>query len=112
MRLVWLLQASRWTVSKLESKLQRDAIVYARGKGCATLKLNVMGRRGWPDVLFLYPTERLIFVEFKQEGVKASRLQQHIHEWIRKFGFKVEVIDNMADAKAAIDRLTSEKHFE
>ncbi len=112
MRLVRLLQASRWAVSKLESKVQREAIVYASSKGCMTLKLNVLGRRGWPDTLFLYPVERMLLVEFKREGLKASKLQAFIHKQIRKYGFKVEVIDNLVDARAAIDRLTSEKHFE
>jgi single-stranded DNA-specific DHH superfamily exonuclease len=48
----------------------------------------------------------VLFIEFKQAGEKPRKIQEYIHERIRKHGFNVIVVDNNADGRTAIDRLT------
>jgi adenylate kinase len=65
------------------------------------------GRIGWPDHLYLYHG-RVLFIEFKRAGEKPRKIQEHIHERIRKHGFNVVVVDNHADGRAVIDRFTQD----
>ena len=66
------------------------------------LKLNVMGMRGWPDRLLLWPNRGIMFIEFKRPGERPRKLQQYVHEKILNLGFIVETHDNVSRAMAAI----------
>ena len=96
-----LLNKIWWAVSTLESKTESDAVDYAVSLGCLTLKLNVLGRKGWPDRLFVYRGS-LIFIEFKREGKDPRKLQEYVHEKIREHGFEVYVIDKLVEAKVLL----------
>ena len=78
---------------------------YALGKKCLTLKLNVIGRVGWPDRIYMYHG-KIIFVEFKRAGQKPRRIQDHVIGTIRSHGFRVYVVDNYEQGCTAIDQLT------
>lgn len=64
------------------------------------LKLNVAGRRGWPDRQIMWEGENILFVEFKRPGEEARPLQAYIHTTLRKMGFSIAVFD---DTKKALD---------
>jgi len=93
------------TMSVLESKIESDVSEYSQRCGCMHLKLVMWGRIGWPDHLYLYHG-RVLFIEFKRAGEKPRKIQEYIHERIRKHGFDVAVVDNNADGRAVIDNLT------
>ena len=103
--MVRLLEEVRWTVSVLERKIESDVSEYAGRCGCMHLKLVMWGRVGWPDHLYLYHG-RVLFIEFKQAGERPRKIQEYIHERIRKHGFDVIVVDNNTDGRTAIDNLT------
>jgi len=103
-----LLNKIWWAVSTLESKTESDAVDYAVSLGCLTLKLNVLGRKGWPDRLFVYRGS-LIFIEFKRQGETPRKLQEYVHEKIRAHGFKTYVIDNLVEAKIILYKLVQGK---
>jgi hypothetical protein len=86
----------------LESKLERTVVIYATYKDMLHLKLNVRGRVGWPDQLFIYKGVAF-FIEFKREGEQPTKAQLFIHELIRAHGLDVGVFDNYNDAKEFID---------
>lgn len=67
------------------------------------LKLAIMGNRGWPDRLLLWPRKGIMFIEFKRPGEKPRKLQEFVHAALRKLGFVVEVHDNVGRAMAAIE---------
>jgi hypothetical protein len=99
----------RWPLSKLtelEKRTERNVAEYARDKGCMALKLTILGQVGWPDYLFLYPIRRVLFIEFKRVGEKPRAVQFYIHEKLRRFGFRVEVVDDVVVGKNLIDQLT------
>lgn len=75
----------------LESKLEQAASLAAVDLGILTLKLNVVGRRGWPDRIFLYKGNAL-FIELKRPGEKPTPIQEWVHEQLRKQGFTVMVM--------------------
>ena len=49
---------------------------------------------GLPDRLCLLPGGKVLFIEVKTTGKKPTKIQERVHERIRKLGFKVLVIDN------------------
>lgn len=66
----------------------------------AVLKLNVAGRRGWPDRQIMWDGGNIVFIEFKKPGEEARPLQSYIHHEIRQMGFEIAVHDN---TDAALD---------
>jgi hypothetical protein len=64
------------------------------------LKLNVVGRRGWPDRMILWQGEHVLFIEFKRPGEEARPLQSYIHQVLRRMGFSIAVFE---DTKKALD---------
>jgi len=91
----------------LENVVETKIHEYAEANGCLSLKLNVMGRRGWPDRLFIAPGPHVLFMEVKRLGEKPRKLQEYIHNVLRKFGCSVELVDNERDGCAAIDRIAA-----
>ena len=91
---------------KLESDTEDTVVSYATNEGCLTLKLNVWGRRGWPDRIFVF-RGKVLFVEFKREGEDLRKLQEYVHGKLREHGIKVYVVDNISDGEALIDKFTA-----
>jgi hypothetical protein len=78
------------------TKLHKWAI-----KKCITLeilKLNLHGRRGWPDRLIMWEGQHLVFIEFKRPGEEPRPLQAYVHNIIIRLGFKVLTYDNSEEA--------------
>lgn len=67
-----------------------------------TVKLNLKGRRGWPDRVVMWEGGNLTFIEFKRPGEEPRKLQTYIHEILNDMGFKVEVYDDADIALANI----------
>lgn len=90
---------------QLERDIEKYVAEYAQTKGCMSLHLNVLGRIGWPDRIFLYPKGRILFIEFKLPGEKPRKIQVYIISRLIAYGFKVEVVDSITDGKRCIDQL-------
>ena len=87
----------------LESVIERRFVGAMLRIGVRTLKLNLMGNRGYPDRLVILPKGRSVFIEFKKpKGVAEpapEALQDYIHKQLRKLGHDVKVFDNDEKAK-------------
>ena len=70
----------------LESKIQADFITLAKSKGLLAFKIEVVGRRGCPDLLIVIPGGRVIFVEVKTPRGRVSKLQKSFIRMLRLFG--------------------------
>lgn len=70
------------------------------------LKLNVRGRRGWPDRLLLGNGPLIIFFEFKRpdDTGTLSKLQEIVISELKKYGFKVYVVRSFEEAKEIATR--------
>ena len=88
---------------ELEAPIEKRVAEDARTLlGVPSLKLNVRGRRAWPDRLFILPAGRVKFVEFKVPGELPGELQEHVHTILRGLGHDVEVHDTYDGAMASI----------
>lgn len=63
------------------------------------IKLNIGGRRGLPDRMVIGPGGKVLFLEFKRPGEKATKYQFFIHNVLRNYGFTVYVVDSTKEAK-------------
>ena len=90
----------------LEKNIDKWTCDRAAFLGCVCLKLNVRGRVGWPDRLFLF-RGKVLFIEFKRLGENPTLIQQYVHAEIRAHGVPVEVVDNVGDAGRILDEFAS-----
>ena len=95
---------SRLLEYDIENGVKCDVTKWARSQGIDVyfLKLTILGFRGWPDRLILWPGGGILFIEFKRPGEKPRKLQEYVHDIIRKLGFEIQVHDNRDIAVAAI----------
>jgi hypothetical protein len=100
------------SVTILESKLERAAVRYATRAGAESLKLNVRGRRGWPDRAFFFWPRRLVLVEFKRKGEEPTKIQKLIHRRLARLGWKVSVFDDLYRFKRWFDEVRSDELHE
>ena len=92
---------------KIEAYLKKRVLA----SGGRIRKLQWIGQRGAPDRLVWWPVycssgdlpPRVVFVEVKAPGKKATKQQQREHEKLRNDAFEVWVVDS----KEQIDRLIS-----
>lgn len=66
-------------------------------------KLNLQGRRGWPDQCYWLPGGPLL-IEFKTEDEEPRKLQLHIHKRLRDDGYQIETHTDPTAAIASIRR--------
>lgn len=88
--------------------LEKEIEVYLQKQvkkiGGWALKFVSPGCRGVPDRIVLLPGAVIVFVEVKRPGGKLRKLQEHICDKIRSFGFSVVCLDS----KEKIDQWTLE----
>jgi len=87
--------------SRIEEELARRA---SEELGLRSLKLNVKGRRGYPDRLFFVPGGKPTFIELKRPGEQPRPLQKHIHKILRKLGYHVETHSDVQRALACLKK--------
>ena len=73
--------------------------------GHLCLKFVSPGFPGVPDRLVLTRTGRILFVEVKSPGAPLRRSQPQVIKLLRKLGFRVEVIDTMAQTNFLLQEL-------
>ena len=84
----------------LESDVQEEVTSFAESIDLVSVRINVVGRKGWPDYAYGYEG-RMCFVEFKKLGETPEPLQLFVHDRLRAHGFSVFVVDN-ADQGVAL----------
>jgi hypothetical protein len=82
-----------------ESTIEKTVCKHAKHNDWLVYKFSSPAQRGVPDRVFL-KAGRIVFVEFKATGKKATKQQIATHEKIRSQGFEVHVIDNIEAGKA------------
>ena len=84
----------------LESSIEYAVCRWADQRGLEYVKLNLQGRRGYPDRLFFIPGGRPFLLELKRPGAKPDKLQQYQIDRLRKKGYDVEWTDSKDQAVA------------
>lgn len=86
----------------LEKDIQKAVVEYARSKDILAFKVSSFSTRGLPDYMFI-KDGKVLFIEFKAPGKKATRLQEVVIEKIKREKIMVWVIDNIEFGKNAIN---------
>ena len=81
-----------------EQEIQSKCINYAKKQGWFVLKVIRCNVNGFPDATFFKDSET-IFVEFKTEIGKQSKLQEYIEKQLINQGFKYYLIRSLEEFK-------------
>lgn len=87
----------------LESAIERKASDYAFSIGYISLKINIVGQRGWPDHLFINPYGGHVWIEFKKLGKKPSKIQEYRLHQLWDHNTEAHYTDNYEDACGILD---------
>lgn len=90
----------------LEAKVVNETKKAAKAAGFEHRKVVYVGRNGCPDDFFFGFDGQLIIIEFKAPGKEPEPHQAREIEMLRKRGFDVRVIDNVADGVAVFSGLS------
>ena len=81
-----------------EKIIERFCVEEAKRRGGKAVKGNSLNTKGFPDRILLLPGGGIGFLELKGSTGRATRLQEHWLEELRKLGFKAGI----ADSKEAV----------
>lgn len=87
----------------LEKSIEKAVVDYAKKRGCLVRKMNGQGARSWPDRMFITPTGRIFFIEFKRPGGKLTPGQEAMLDTLRARAVLACWKSAVADAKAYVD---------
>ena len=89
----------------LEKVAEGATNLYAWNKyGITQTKMGVLGHKGLPDRIYWIPGGRPLLIEWKREGGKNTKLQDHTIQTLRDKGYDCEVCDSYELGKELIDR--------
>jgi len=80
-----------------EKTLERKLVKEVQRLGGWSIKVLSIHVSGLPDRICLLPGGRVFFAEIKTTGRKPTKIQLHVHKRIRDLGFRVEIVDSLAD---------------
>ena len=87
----------------LEAQIEKKVVQWASGKGILSKK-NIAGASvGWPDRLFIFPDGRHVWVEFKRQGGRLSKMQEVVIKSLRKNGVDVSVCFSVQEGLAYLE---------
>jgi hypothetical protein len=87
----------------LEKEIERKVCEYARERGILAYKFTSPARSAVPDRLFILPSGRMFFVEFKREGQVPTPPQAREHMRLRSSNVAVYVVDSVQQGLFVID---------
>ena len=89
----------------IEKQIENKLTMAVKKNGGIALKLVCPSFAGMPDRLILLPDGHVGFAELKAPGKKPRPLQKARHRLLRELGFKVYVIDDIAQIGGMLDEL-------
>ena len=61
---------------EMEKDIEKAVVTWAKANGFLALKFTPKGDKGWPDRIFISPTGKHIWIEFKAPGKTPTKLQE------------------------------------
>lgn len=90
----------------LEACVETHLVGYAKSKGCLAYKLELPGRRGWPDQLIITPAGVHGYAETKRpKGGKISPHQRSIAGKLTGNNCNHRYVKTIPEAEAFVDYL-------
>jgi len=89
-----------------ESYLEQQIVSLTEKKlGGEALKIEIKGRRGWPDRLLVLPNGRVWWIEVKDEKGRLSRQQELRIARLRELGHEVHVVWKLGEFRLLIEAM-------
>ena len=88
-----------------EKTIEHKLVMEAKRRGGMAVKFTSPGANGMPDRIILLPNGRMGFVELKAPGQKPRLLQELRMRQLRRMGFLVAVVDNVAQIDYVLRRI-------
>jgi hypothetical protein len=79
----------------LEKDIETKLYNGCKRLGLTALKLNLMGRRSWPDRMIILPHGMVDFIELKAPGKVPTPKQKAVHEQLKDLNHRILVIDTI-----------------
>lgn len=89
----------------LEKEIEKKVCDYAKSLGMLAYKFTSPGRMSVPDRLFITPSGKIFFIEFKRLGKKPTPAQYREHEHLRDKNVTIIVVDNVDYGKLCIEMM-------
>ena len=86
-----------------EADIENKFCKFAKTKGCESLKLVFLNKKGFPDRTVLCPKGRILFIEFKRLGKKQSPAQKLVQRMLERLGFEYYVCDQIGQAENILE---------
>ena len=87
----------------LEKQIEGKVCDYAKSKGCLCYKFTSPSRRSVPDRLFITPSGKVFFIEFKRAGAHPTEAQAVEIAKLTRQGVDVYVCDNVNDGRDQVN---------
>lgn len=87
----------------LEKPIEKAVCEYAKEQGLLVYKFTSPERRAVPDRMFITPSGKVFFIEFKATGKEATPQQEREHKRLKEYHVWVYVVDNIEQGKLIID---------
>jgi hypothetical protein len=91
----------------LEKQIEAEVCAYARTRDVLAYKFTSPARAAVPDRMFILPSGKIFFCEFKRTGAKPTEAQEREHHRLRQHNVNVFVIDAIAEGKLMIDSMVT-----
>lgn len=88
-----------------EKSIEQALVKAVKAAGGICPKFVSPGFDGMPDRLVLLPGGTVGFVEVKAPGKKLRPLQDSRHRLLRELGFRVYVVDGLAQIEAVLNEI-------
>jgi hypothetical protein len=88
-----------------EKVIEKRLNAEVKSLGGWSLKLLCQFVTGLPDRLVLLPGGVIFFAEIKSTGKKPTKIQELVHERLRRLGFTVYVIDSLEQLNQILNTL-------
>lgn len=88
-----------------EKSIEQALVKAVKAAGGICPKFVSPGFDGMPDRLVLLPGGTAGFVEVKAPGKKPRPLQESRHRLLRELGFRVYVVDGLAQIEAVLNEI-------
>jgi hypothetical protein len=87
----------------LEKQIEAKVCAYAKERGLLVYKFTSPARAAVPDRMFVLPSGKIFFCEFKRSGEKPTQAQEREHHRLRQHKVVVYVIDDVFSGLRMVD---------
>jgi len=90
-------------ISMLEKQIQKKIIEYSKKNQILSFKVDSTSTRGFPDLTVILPNGTVLFVELKTDKGRLTKLQQHVHDKLKRNNANVYIARSLDEFKQLVN---------